>query len=846
MRNLMKAVAMGVALIFFSCVIPSLRADGCSVFWNWASPSPCGVTLTGVAYGDGTYVAVGQAGMVLSSPDGVSWNQQQAGTFQDFTSVAYGDSTFVAIGGGGRLFTSANGQNWNLASSYGPSQVVYCGGFFFGDYYYGVYKSVDGKTWTPSFLAPQGSWGTVDITYGNGTYVCVLQDGRIFTSTDAETWTQRYSPLLSVEDIAFGNGTFLVLGSDTSGNGTLTPIVLTSSSGTTWTVTALPTDHYPQGGIVVGLGQFLVQSQGGALTSNDGRTWTFEMSNTMPKSLSQIIFAGGQYIGVGSPDSDLASSPDGVTWESLGVQGLSTQVRRVRYFEEPRMFVGVGARTDGVPGVVFSPDGKSWEEAYAGPSEYYFLNGIAYGDSTYVAVGDGGAIETSSDLSHWTAQSSGVTEDLHDVAYGAGMFVVVGQAGVILTSPDGETWTPRSSFVTATLNSLLYANGLFVAGGGGLTITTSHDGVTWTLRYGTGTGVDGQILDETYVSGKYLCVDTGILISSQDGVNWTQQNQAGWINGGIVLWHDTYIAPDYTGGISMSEDLQTWIQNGQGLINVYQLTSLATDGQTLVGASYQGLCWGQCVPFVNQVSNDYGPVAGGTSVDITGIGLGSTQQVLFGGVPSPSVAVQSDTEVIATTPSNLPGSQVIQVTTADGVCFPDGYFYYDGPAVVEGIAPVRVSTAGNSQSQIWGSGLTTGSITVGGSWVNAEGGGLFVTFLCPARPAGPADVVLTTPSPSGFVTTLRGALLYVDPPSVSSVTLLYNPTRLKIKGGNFHNNVDVLINGRSVPIAADKNSRVVLAKGGSALKAMIPKGTCLVSVLNRDDGVESLPFQFTR
>jgi hypothetical protein len=194
------------------------------------------------------------------------------------------------------------------------------------------------------------------------------------------------------------------------------------------------------------------------------------------------------------------------------------------------------------------------------------------------------------------------------------------------------------------------------------------------------------------------------------------------------------------------------------------------------------------------------------------------------------------------------------VVTADGARFLGTTisltsFFYDGPAAVDGIGPVKVSSAGNSRAEIWGDGLVDGSppidVTVGGASCNAEGSWRVVDFNCPAHPPGPADVVLTTHS--GHVTTLPSAVVYVDPPSISSVKLLSNPTRLKITGENFHADVDVLINGYSVKKAVTKKPTVVVAKGGGALNAMLSSaGTYTITVLNRDDGIESLPFQFQR
>src|SRR5262245_32066746 len=40
------------------------------------------------------------------------WNSRSSGSSGDFYSVAYGDGTFVAVGIGGQLYSSPNGVNW--------------------------------------------------------------------------------------------------------------------------------------------------------------------------------------------------------------------------------------------------------------------------------------------------------------------------------------------------------------------------------------------------------------------------------------------------------------------------------------------------------------------------------------------------------------------------------------------------------------------------------------------------------------------------------------------------------------------------------------------------------------
>jgi len=72
----------------------------------------------GVAYGDGSFVAVGTGGVgnrSMSSPDGISWTLRSSSADNTWNSVVYGDGGFVAVASGGsnRCMTSGDaGVTW--------------------------------------------------------------------------------------------------------------------------------------------------------------------------------------------------------------------------------------------------------------------------------------------------------------------------------------------------------------------------------------------------------------------------------------------------------------------------------------------------------------------------------------------------------------------------------------------------------------------------------------------------------------------------------------------------------------------------------------------------------------
>ena len=92
--------------------------------------------------------------------------------------------------------------------------------------------------------------------------------------------------------------------------------------------------------------------------------------------------------------------------------------------------------------------------------------------------------------------------------------------------------------------------------------------------------------------------------------------------------------------------------------------------------------------------------------------------------------------------------------------------------------------------------------------------------------------------------------------SASSVPVIYsvwkgtNPFRLIINGGNYLNQTSawawVYINGVAVPQTSYKGPSKIVAKGGNALKAMVPKGVTVQITVKNPDGTYSEPYSFIR
>ena len=111
-----------------------------------------------VTFGNGQFVAVGVGGMILTSPDGMRWTARATGNpyhFGALTGVAYGGGRFVAVGNGvpADILMSEDGVTWTpqpresdidhpIAVTYGGGQFLAVGGGGL------VLTSPDGVYWT--------------------------------------------------------------------------------------------------------------------------------------------------------------------------------------------------------------------------------------------------------------------------------------------------------------------------------------------------------------------------------------------------------------------------------------------------------------------------------------------------------------------------------------------------------------------------------------------------------------------------------------------------------------------------------------------------------------------------
>lgn len=227
-------------------------------------------TWAGVTYGIGKYVAVGVDGVAISS-DGNSW-ELVSNSPTGLNKITCNGNRFIAVSGDGHAFTSDNGYSWNSVGKMGSTItgngiasasniVVAC-----GNAGYIAFSTNAGDSWE------EVKTSTVDrftsITYGNGRFVAVGEDGVFANSYNGRDWNvSRIKNIATLEGVAFGDGKFVAVGNRNSA------------------------------------------------ISTDGLSWTLH-SNVTSSGARTVAFCNGTWLIAGS-NGMIEKSTDGIKWEKL-------------------------------------------------------------------------------------------------------------------------------------------------------------------------------------------------------------------------------------------------------------------------------------------------------------------------------------------------------------------------------------------------------------------------------------------------------------------------------------------------------------------------------------------------
>lgn len=519
---------------------------------DWRSTASGSLFLHAIAAGGGQYVAVGLDGGIQTSTDTVNWQTRSSPISEPLWAVIWADDgaggQFVAVGGtwdgtpdggDGVVVTSPDGITWTQQSvpatvTTSLDAVTWDGQRFVAAGYYGtVLTSTDAVTWT---VQSSGSdERLISLASGAGTVVATGQSGSILTSPDGVAWSVARMPDgSSIDDVKWTGTQFVAVG--VTFGSAWSGFVLTSPDGTTWTPQESGTNDElytvaASADTIVALGE----GEGTIISSGDGVTWTTRSSRVTSEALIAVAWTGDRFITIGDGGSVLLST-DGKSWDVLPAV-LPFYPTDVTWGGDRFVAVGYGGE------IATSTDGAVWSPQDSTTSADIY--GVTWGDNQFVAVGTvpptmiGGSshavILTSPDGVAWTIQDSQTVDgdSLLAVTWGGNQFVAVGGGPtVIFTSPDGQNWTRRQLAPGRGpyLSSVTWNGSLYVAVGSVFeipidprVIATSPDGVDWTFQTPPvdNVGYVTALTSVVWSQGQFVAVGGfGIELHSYDGIIW--------------------------------------------------------------------------------------------------------------------------------------------------------------------------------------------------------------------------------------------------------------------------------------------------------------------------------------
>lgn len=523
----------------------------------WGTASSTAIVSGVYVNGSTKFIVGGQNGKIAYSPDSYAWTNVTTlsattfGTSQTVTLLLTNGTTAVAVGSTAGVGTSTDG----------------------------------GVTWTyqAGLLTAWTSGTPVAGAYGNSIYMVLGQSGKLATSSDGVTWTNRAALAATAFGTASPIGPRSVVYTGTAWVVTSSTGIIAASTdnGVTWTAyttlqTALGGTTPNTFGGVLGLcngvsGTVMAYGSAGmfAYSTDNGATWTqydgpaqnqsVFLSLRNSSTVSSLIWSGTVFMAVGKYGA--ATSYDGVTWKTR-TAGFRNKynVNNSNSNTYPVLAYGNGVHLTAVQSSnarVFttSDNGATWTYQSGLNSVYpsLVIYSAVYGNSRFVIGGtqtsqsrtpystDGGVT--------WTAASGPYsTAPLYVLAFGNGIFLTGSLSGRLATSTTAATgsWTDyqatinATTFGTATVSAIAYGNSTYVVIGSGGVVVTSTDAVTWTYRgglvsawtttFGSGTtGVTGIIVEDvTWTGSEFVVVgylsSVPVMATSSDGITWTDRS----------------------------------------------------------------------------------------------------------------------------------------------------------------------------------------------------------------------------------------------------------------------------------------------------------------------------------
>jgi hypothetical protein len=302
-----------------------------------------------------------------------------------------------------------------------------------------------------------------NIVSGGSAYVGICSDKTIISSPDGTSWSAAYTATDVPTDMVYCGGKFY---------GCAGSSFITSSDGTAWTSTTFhgpnPNYAYTINGITYGVGgEMVAGGYSTILCSSDyGITWVPLYLGAMQSYFGKMTYlpATDQFVGLGTGGQivKISKTVDGsgnVIFNYTPIASSQTMYfTGLSYNPYPQTWYGIIVDNIHDYWISASKDLYIWNHIDSGKGDingFYFNNGMSFGMGS--VMGSMPTVDTSGAWSHQNLNLSNAV--INDIAYGDSTYIAVGNNGVVFSSRNGTTWTACSSGTTKNLIKVLFIGG---------------------------------------------------------------------------------------------------------------------------------------------------------------------------------------------------------------------------------------------------------------------------------------------------------------------------------------------------------------------------------------------------